>query len=425
MKASTALRSLSRRRLVPVKIFYVAVDVGIPYYRGASVHVHQSSKHLTEYGYEVHVLCRRYSRQQQEHEVIDGFHVHRIYRGILGPVPFSSYKGKRHSFSKMGALRTFGKAAYRLYLRSVYSLYAAIHAIKIIQNYDLDVILERETSFGCGTLASIITGRPLVLEINGPEFSVLSVKHAKKIVAYPRLKKRLLQMGVPKDRILELFAAVDSNLFRPDSKLGARIKKKLGLGKAPVVGYVGIFAPWHGTETLYKASKIVLESMPETVFLMVGPYAQDSVKRVRKLGIENSFLFVGPVDHKLIPGYINASNVMVAPFDPSKSSLTKYLDFTFFPFKILEYMSCGKPLVSTNCGMIPEIVHDGSSAFLIEPGDENALAGAILNLLRNPRLAEEMGRRAREAMMNKYSWENYSAYLTNIFKEILARSDLS
>lgn len=325
----------------------------------------------------------------------------------------------------MRALRIFGKAAYRLYLRSVYSLYATIYAIKVIKNYDLDVILERETSFGCGALASIITGKPLVLEINGPEFSAFSAKHAKKVLAYSKLHERLIQMGVPRDDVIELFAAVDSNLFKPDSRLGVGIRKKLGLEKTPVVGYVGVFAPWHGIETLIQASRIVLESMPETKFVMIGPYWQDSFERVKELGIASSFLFVGPVDYKLVPGYINSSNVMVAPFNPGESDLTVSKGFTFFPYKILEYMSCGKPLVSTRCGAIPTIINDGTTGLLVEPGDGNGLAEAILKLLREPSLAEEIGRRGRDTLLDRYSWEKYRDSLIDIFEEVLAKSALS
>ena len=400
-----------------MKICYVAVDVGIPYARGASVHVYQASRFLAKAGHEIHVVCRRYSKHQQEHEEINGFHVHRIYRGILGPVPFSSYTGIRRSFSRAGVLRTLGRVAYRLYLRSVYLLFATLFAVDIIDSYRLEIVLERETSMGVGALASMITKRPLVLEINSPEFSASFVRHAKRIVAYPKVKEKLLEMGVSRDKILDLFAAVDMELFKPNPRLRVHMRRKLGLEKKPVVGYVGIFAAWHGIETLLEASKIVLESMPDTIFLMVGPYGQDAFEKAVELSTIDSFRFVGPVGHELVSGYINVSDVMVAPFNPSKSNLTKDAGFAFMPFKLLEYMSCGKPVVSTNVGGIPEFIEEGLTGILVEPGDESDLARAILKLLKEPELAKGMGQRARKYLSGRYSWKNYTDLIEKAIEE--------
>ena len=374
-------------------------------------------------------MCRRYSRQQKEYEVIDGFHVHRVYRGILGPIPFSSYRDRKHALlrrrilgitGKAGFLKTLGKTTYRFYLNSIYQLYVLGYVVRVIRRYHLEVILERETSLGGGTLASIISKKPLVLEINGPEFSSASAKHAKKILAYPKIHQKLLDIGVPRDKLLELFAPVDFNMFKPNPKLRAYMKRKLGLGKAPVVGYVGIFAPWHGIGTLIKASKIILESIPETKFIMVGPYAKDSLERARDIGVSDSFLFTGPVPHSLVPGYINASDVMVAPFNPSESDLTRRKGFPFIPFKVIEYMSCGKPVVSTRSGAIPSIIDDGVNGLLVDPGDKTGLAEAVLKLLNKLSLAKEIGKRAKDSISEKHSWEEYANYMIDIFKEILA-----
>ena len=412
---TTSQAKLAKKVLVSVKICYVAIDVGIPYYRGASIHVYQTSKFLAKAGHEVHVISRRYLRQQQEYEMIDGFHVHRIYRGILGPIPFSSYSSEDSYSLKSTVLKILGKATYRFYLSSVYLFYAASYVARVIRDHNLEAVLERETSMGAGMLASMITNRPMVLEINGPEFSTYSVKYAQRIIAYPGLQERLVKMGVTKDKILNLFAPVDSTLFKPDPKLGTRMKQKLGLREAPIVGYVGIFAPWHGIETLLKASKIVIRSVPETRFVMIGPYNQQWFEKARNQGISNSFLFVGPVDHESVPQYINASDVMVAPFNPSKSSVTKDGPYTFIPFKIMEYMSCGKPVISTDVGSIPTIIKDGRTGILVEPGNEFDLAGAILKLLRNPNLADQIGRKARSSISKRFSWENYVDLLMKAF----------
>jgi len=396
--------------LGPLKVCVVAVDVGIPGYRGASVHVYEVSRMLAERGHEVHVVCRRYSADLPEHEVLGGFHVHRIYRGILAPVPFSSYGYKRRFRSVGHPLRSVVRFLYRIYLRSVYLLYASLYTMNVVKEYDLDVILERETSLGCGALASILSGKPMVLEINGPVYSSLSLSRASKIFAYPQVCRKLIERGI--------FAAVDTDIFRPDPGMGCKIRDKYGLGDDPVVGYVGIFAAWHGVRELLEASQIVVREIPSAKFLLVGPYHHDWERRVEGKKISDSLIFVGPVPHESVPEYINAADVLVAPFNPTGADLTKKT-YPFIPFKILEYMACAKPVVSTSVGQIPQIIKHGESGVLVPPGDSAALANGILMLLKNPRRGKRMGEKARADILDRYSWRNYYATLIEIFRESL------
>ena len=63
--------------------------------------------------------------------------------------------------------------AYHLYLETGFALYVACVAARFIDSYGLDVIIERETAFGAGAIASRLTGRPMVLEMIGPDSALL------------------------------------------------------------------------------------------------------------------------------------------------------------------------------------------------------------------------------------------------------------
>ncbi|MBO3755098.1 MAG: glycosyltransferase, partial [Candidatus Brockarchaeota archaeon] len=212
-----------------MKICYVAVDVAVPHFRGASTHVYELARNLIRLGHDVHLVSRRIRVEQNSFEELDGIRVHRVYRGVFFPSPVSEYL-------QVGRQRKTGfvDLVYRAYLFTVYALYAGIVAANLVRKNNLDIIVERETSFGAGAMASMLTGRPMVLELVGPRCSILSVKRASRVLAYT---ENMLPEGVPRSRVVIVTAAVDTDLFKPDEEQGRIVREKYGLGSSTVVGY--------------------------------------------------------------------------------------------------------------------------------------------------------------------------------------------
>lgn len=383
-----------------MRICYVATDVVVPHHRGASTHVYEVAKNLALLGHEVHVISRRMTWSQPPHEVIRGFHVHRLFRGILAPTPYSVYDAPR---AKSTGRPSLPENAYAIYLRTIHMLYAAAISTRLIARNRLDIVLERETSWGSGALAATITARPVVLEIIGPRYSGISVRRAVKILVYtdsvaPALKTK--KVVVP--------AGADTDLFKPRAD-GEEIRKLHNLTGKTVVGYVGTFAEWHGVRDLIEASKAVLKRAPTTRFLMVGPYYETAERLVEEAGLSEAFVFTGPVPYQTVPRYINASDVLVAPYNPVSKG-----EFTFFPLKIVEYMACRKAVVATAVGVIPSLVKDRENGLLVKPGDPTELAQAIVRLLTDRDLAENLGRKARSTVQEEYSWRSFARHLERI-----------
>jgi glycosyltransferase involved in cell wall biosynthesis len=399
--------------LLLVKICYVAVDVAVPHFRGASTHVYELARSLTRLGHELHLVSRRISWKQKGFEELDGIRVHRIYRGIFFPSPVSEYLqvGQRR---KTG----FVDLVYRAYLFTVYALYAGIVAANLVKKNNLDVIVERETSFGAGAVASMLTGRPMVLELVGPRCSILSVRRASRVLAYT---ETMLPKSVPKNRVVIVTAAVDTDLFKPDEEQRRIVREKYGLGNHVVVGYVGTFQPWHGIEELVIASRDILKKHPEVRFLMVGPYYERVESLAMRLGVSNAYVFTGPVAYRSVPKYINAADILVAPYNPERSELRKRYGIGS-PLKVLEYMSCAKLLVTTSLKPITDIVQDEVNGLLVPPGDAEALKNALIRLIENKDLAREMGEMARRRVLGKYSWLALAKQFENILSEVIRES---
>lgn len=393
-----------------MKICYVAVDVVVPHFRGASTHVHEVAKHLAERGREVHVISRRIDFGQRRYEFLSGFHVHRMLRGILSPLPSSSYVQLEGLMEKPPSVTA---KLYEVYLFTVYALLAGLAVSRIIKKYGLDVIIERETSFGAGAVASILSRRPMLLEVIGPRYSRLSVKRSSKILVYT---KRMVRDFVPFKKLVFVTAAVDVKKFRPDVDERKEMRKNLGLQDSVVIGYVGTFAKWHGIEELINASQSVLREFSNVRFLMVGPYYEYAEDEVRSRGISKAYFFTGAVPYSDVPKYVNASDILVAPYNPEKSELRKKYGIGS-PLKVFEYMACEKPVIATNLEPIMEVIQNGKTGILVPPGESQTLAKALINLIRDADFAVKIGKAAREEVVERYSWDKYAELLESLINE--------
>lgn len=394
-----------------MRICYVAVDVAIPHFRGASTHVYEVAKNLSAIGHEVHLISRRVNASHAKYEALDDICVHRIYRGIARPLPFSSYR------LDTGREKTPGFASnlYAFYLFTLFALYAGIVAARIIKKQHLEIIVERETSFGAGAIASVITGRPMVMEVIGPRYSRLSLRRACKVMAYTRT---MIRDPIAPGRLVLVPGGFDPMLFRPDPDQRKQTRDKLGVQDSLVVGYIGTFQDWHGVDDLIFASREVIGNLPSTKFLMVGPYFARARDLTMELGLSSSYIFTGSVPYRDVPRYVNASDILLAPYNPAKSELRKKYGIGF-PLKILEYMACGKPVVATSVEPINRLIQDRVNGVLVPAGNKEVLASVLIELAENPRRREAIGAQALQTVKNHYSWRRFAEQLEAILNDVL------
>jgi glycosyltransferase involved in cell wall biosynthesis len=396
-----------------MRICYVAVDVAVPHFRGASTHVYEVAKNLVVDGNEVHVISRRVNASQPKYEILNGIHIHRIYRGVVRPLPHSSYQNLRGK----NELKLANKL-YEWYLFNVFSFYSGMVSAQVIRRYELDVILERETSFGAGAIASILTKKPLILEAIGPRYSKLSFNLAKKVLAYTY---SMINYSPPtENKVVLVDAAADAELFKPDQAAREALRKKFGFENSIVVGYVGTFAEWHGIEELIESSVEVLRIYPNVRFMMVGPYFEWAKAFAETRGVIDYFKFFGPVPYHEVSKYVNAADILVAPYNPFRSEMRRRFGIGS-PLKVFEYMACGKPVITTAVKPITNVVQNGKTGLLVPMGDSKALSEAIISLIRNPEMAERIGRAARVEIEKKYSWRVFTRKLVDIMKEAVEK----
>ena len=392
----------------PRSICYIAPDVPLPYPSGASVHVSELATNLSRLGHPVHVIARRVRKDERPMEVTDGYTVHRVYRWLISPGPKPRDSNKDSEGAGLHRL-------YYFYLKTLFALYVSLVAGWIIRKNGLDVIIERETAFGAGGLTSLMLQRPIVLEIIGPRYSRLSVKRSSAIMYYT---ESMLREWVDRSKCQPIEAGVNTRLFFSDTNQRLRMRKALGFGgEEVVVGYVGSFQSWHGVDTLLSAvSAMRGREGTNPKLLFVGPSPMRYRTLAESLGLGSSSFFVGPVPYEEVPAYINACDIMVAPYEPDKDGLRREFGIGW-PLKVLEYMACQKPVVTTQVPPIDKIVKEGETGLMVKPGDAAQLGEAILLLGKDKVLAEKIALNGLSLVVSKYSWAAVAAHLSGIVQE--------
>ena len=87
---------------------------------------------------------------------------------------------------------------------------------------------------------------------------------------------------------------------------------------------------------------------------------------------------------------------------------------------LLEAGACEKPVIGTRVGGVPEVIDEGKTGLLVEYGDSDGLAKAIIRLLGDEQRRKEMGKAARERVRNNFTWPKIVDQLEKVYKEVLS-----
>jgi colanic acid biosynthesis glycosyl transferase WcaI len=223
---------------------------------------------------------------------------------------------------------------------------------------------------------------------------------------------------VPRDKISVIENGVETELFAPKAVTGeteASLRRELNAEGKFVVSYIGTMGMAHGLETIIAAASLLRDTNPEIVFLMIGEGAEKDriVALARQRGLSN-LRFVDQQPREEIPAYIRASDVCLVLL--KKTDLFK----TVIPTKMLEFMSCARPVILGVDGQARTILEEARGGLVIEPENSDALVSAIRSLAANREMARELGENGREYVVRKFSRghtaEKYIRVLEHLLK---------
>ncbi|MBW2194212.1 MAG: glycosyltransferase family 4 protein [Deltaproteobacteria bacterium] len=387
-------------------IAYLCPDVGVPVlgFKGCSVHVREMCSALASLGADVSIYAllkgqgNWCSHMITEVQPFKAKWMGRDSRLILSN--FKLYQKCKKQFRK--------KKPNLIYER--YGLYGWA-GIRLAKEFSVPIVLE---------VNSLLAEK----EKNRLHFPNLaktlenSIMKKATAVCCPSkvMKSLLLKRGLREEKILITPNGIDFKKF----DIGMKVQKTDKLDKLHgkiVVGFVGSIRGFLGIDLILESAQHILSQRKDIHYLVIGDgRAFPDVKAyIRDNGLADQFTLTGGIPHTDIPKYIAAMDIGLAPYRHKEP-------FHNSAMKIFEYMAMAKPVIASAQGQIKDIIRHKKNGLLVEPDDCEGLTRAILELVDQESVRQNMGLNARATVERGYTWEANASKVLAICRSSLVEA---
>lgn len=249
--------------------------------------------------------------------------------------------------------------------------------------------------------------------LGGEEFSCNLIGYADYLVAASNAAyENFCSLGRPKQKIEMIYNAIDPKFFVSDKKDKSFLKNKGIPENAFIIGVVSAIWKPKGQHVILQALPKILKEAPNAHLLIVGGsrdrdtnYIFQLHKMAWELGVSSQVVFTGPIDD--VRTVYDSLDLLVFPT----------LKETF-GIVLIEAMAMEVPVVASAVGGIPEVVKDGVNGLLVQPEDQEALANAVLRLIRNSDYRKDLAEKGRKSVERKFSINEYNKSSGKLFRNI-------
>jgi glycosyltransferase involved in cell wall biosynthesis len=218
--------------------------------------------------------------------------------------------------------------------------------------------------------------------------------------------EKMVEGGISRDRLVHL-----PTFVQPGREVDSP-------GREPVVVYVGRIDELKGVGVLLEAVRALKSrpGLPAFRTRIIGFGAPGYVAQMKAFAHDNALAdvsFESGLTEDAVRAALRSAQCSVAPS----------LWYDNMPNAVLESFAEGTPVIGSRHGSIPELIHDGDTGLLVQPGDATALADALADLLAHSARAAELGTNAVRFVTDRHSPELHYRLLTGIFENIAASND--
>jgi len=255
---------------------------------------------------------------------------------------------------------------------------------------------------------------PIVRQL-AKKFEKEVITNALKVLATtPNLAAYTREMGA-KDENVEYFPlGINAQIFKPMVK-NIQLAQKLGITEHDkVVVFIGTIYEFAGLDKIISNFEFLKRSLKNIKLLIIGggPFFNTIKSLVSKKKIESDVILTGFKPQSDLPKYISLADICINPFEVNETT------DRVIPTKILEYLVCGKPVLSTPLKGTTELLPNDD--FGINYSSCEKFLETLLNLLKNTEKLEKLGNAGFEYTKNHHDWDILSDKLIKKFESLIS-----
>jgi glycosyltransferase involved in cell wall biosynthesis len=369
---------------------------------GMSNYVHNLTLKLLNKGHEVTIVTRGFGPRIQEDRVRVSNRVARVFRVPIIPIyPFHVHI---HGVIVNVLIRSLESQLDLLHIHSPYvpavrtslPIITTIHGLEKVTTAQFEKVGFRQLLFRMS--ADIFGSMESNVFRNSELLTAVSDHFFSELKAFYGVRRKGVVVG----------NGVDETSFVPLADDGA-IRKQ-----GDYVLHVGRMEYGKGLFDLIRCAKYVCDERPHVSFVLVGngPLLPSVRREAERMGIKNRIVFTGYLTgHRLIESYQNACVCVLPSY------------YEGLPTVILEAMACGIPVVATNIRAHADVISNGANGFLVPVRSPHDMAKTICMLLGDEDSRRMVGKAARQAVEENYTWDKVSEKVVDCYERLLEGLD--
>ncbi len=382
---------------------------------GVESHLLDLCKGLQKQGHQVHVLVGSLG-DRPSHEMVEGIDVTRS--DLMNPEWIRAEKAKKNIAADEEDT-TLVTA-----IREMYEEFISEHRIDVVHGHNFHHFVPEHAM---ALTALWEKGMPNILTVHEvwSEFICEDLLRRAKwdtVITFCKHVTKGIQEQAPQLTNIEvIYPGIDVGLFSSDNQ-NPKWADKLNLRGHRVIIHPARMLPWKGVIYSVRAMQYIRKRFPEALLIVTDTddivdwirelqgYKEEVLQLVRSLGLSKNVV-TQPFPYTELPWVYNACDVVVYPTIGEE------------PFGLVpvEAMACGKPVVVTPSGGMVESVVDKETGFFVEKRNARQLADKIIELLANPPLAAEMGRKGRDRAVDVFSLDRMTRDTVEVYERAIHR----